>query len=215
MKRLLFIAVALLSLNASAADKKQTREQSPDKPNRPNMSKTIERIRVSAVAATETLLLDSMVSVSLDGTYSYKSEYEYDGKGNQTLEIGFYWDSDTGDWVKSSKSEYEYNDRGTLTLYVESYWKDDEWEIDYTTVFYYSMHTISGINDTKAEQVKIYSSVDAIVIENAALGEPVLVYSISGQLVQQTIVVSDETSIKLPKGVYIVRVGKTGVKIVK
>ena len=171
-----------------------------------------------------TLEVSSYWNIDLnDWEKAYRYEYEYDAKGNETLCAGYNWEYDADDWEKTYKYEHEYDANNNIS--IERYYDGmgNEWQYNMTSTYYYSLHSVSGINDTKADKIIIHSSENGIIITGATEGETIQVYNISGILIVQTrietqalrLYASVEMEIALPKGIYIVRVGTNTFKIVK
>lgn len=74
---------------------------------------------------------------------------------------------------------------------------------------------LSSINENEENALKVYSEANAIIIQNAEVGETIAVYSQSGILIK-TIKATDSTSrIELSdKGIYIVRVANQSFKVI-
>jgi predicted outer membrane repeat protein len=77
----------------------------------------------------------------------------------------------------------------------------------------YEFGFTTQIIDTK-DLFQIYSVNQSVVIRGIAVGESILVYSISGNLILKQKAVNNEISFKLPKGVYLVRALNTVKKVV-
>ena len=77
----------------------------------------------------------------------------------------------------------------------------------------------NAINDIIAAPIIIYSTAEGIIVKNAPAGETIQVYNLSGILVVQTqclrLGTYPETEIALPNGIYIVKIGKTVVKVIR
>ena len=76
----------------------------------------------------------------------------------------------------------------------------------------------TGLSSAEALPIRVYSTQGSIVVENAPIGETIHIYNVSGVLVA-TIVetqyfASVQTTIALPQGMYIVKVGEISFKVV-
>ena len=102
------------------------------------------------------------------------------------------------------------------TLYVPASAVDTYKNSDSYWCSFSSIEAIPGtsINSPSYSEMKVYSSGSNIVVKDAVLEETISIYAISGQLVKQTIVASNETIIALPKGMYILKVGKANFKVI-
>ena len=67
----------------------------------------------------------------------------------------------------------------------------------------------TAIPFAEAAPIKVYSTEGNIIVENAPVGETIHIYNVSGILVTETM----ETSIAMPQGIYIVKVGKDTFKV--
>jgi len=77
--------------------------------------------------------------------------------------------------------------------------------------------TETGIFPTAANNIKVYSTSEGIVVENAPVGEMIHIYNVSGALVaivETQYFASVQTTIAIPQGIYIVKVGNTTSKVI-
>ena len=78
------------------------------------------------------------------------------------------------------------------------------------------LRTETGISSTAVNPVCVYSTNGSIVIENAPVGEMICVYNVSGVLVEtQNIASLPQTTIAIPQGIYIVKVGSANFKVIR
>ena len=71
----------------------------------------------------------------------------------------------------------------------------------------------TSISATEVNPVNVHSISEGIVIENALVGETIQVYSIVGVLIQTHNIAFPQTTIVLPQGIYIVKVGEASFKV--
>ena len=71
----------------------------------------------------------------------------------------------------------------------------------------------SSIPITNATVVNVYPSADGIIIAGLQIGETISIYTVTGQMLYQLVATNNEETIVLPKGIYIVNVGKSIFKI--
>ena len=71
----------------------------------------------------------------------------------------------------------------------------------------------TGISFAEVSPIRIYSTEGNIVVENAPISETLHIYNVSGILVKKQHIASPKTTIALPQGMYIVKVGSTSFKI--
>ena len=105
------------------------------------------------------------------------------------------------------------------TLYVPEGTVDDYKAADEWKDFYNIVETdLSGIEDIAADaaaDVKVYAAAGRIVVENAAAGTPIAVYSVDGVLIYGGVVSDAFTEIPAPAGkLYIVKCGNAVFKTV-
>ncbi|MDD2196854.1 MAG: DUF6383 domain-containing protein [Bacteroidales bacterium] len=67
---------------------------------------------------------------------------------------------------------------------------------------------------TASSEIKIFNRGESVVVENAAQGKVISVYTITGSLSAQRTVTHCTEQITVPNGIYIVRVGQYTKKIV-
>ena len=73
----------------------------------------------------------------------------------------------------------------------------------------------TGISPTAVNPVRVYSTNEGIVIENAPIGETIRIYNVSGALVETQYFASlPQTTIAIPQGIYIVKVGGANFKVI-
>ena len=110
-------------------------------------------------------------------------------------------------------------DKTACTLYVpegtaDGYKSANEWEDFYNIV----ETDFSGIEDIAADaaaDVKVYAAAGRIIVENAAAGTPIAVYSADGVLIYGGVVSDAFTEIPAPAGkLYIVKCGNAVFKTV-
>ena len=75
-------------------------------------------------------------------------------------------------------------------------------------------HEETAISSTAINPVSVYSTSEGIVIKNAPTGETIQVYNIASILVQTQYTTSPETTIALPQGIYIIKIGNKSHKVI-
>ena len=85
-----------------------------------------------------------------------------------------------------------------------------------TTNFAPTQDTSTGVSLTSndSNSVQVYSNDKTLYIKNANTGDIVSVYSVTGLKVASAVVTSDPTTVDLPTGIYIVKVGNYATKVI-
>lgn len=134
---------------------------------------------------------------------SYKSEYAFDSNNNQIMYAVYEWDSETNMWVGDMKQELSYDLSVTIDNIISSEmgfynkpirgkiysWSSNDWQEAGTYEFYYSEVStgIPDVSNSLNEAIPYRTENNTVVIEQAALGASVRVYSLSGVLLQPAI----------------------------
>ena len=94
-------------------------------------SKSFQRVVMVENNNSNTLRLDGFSSLRyysveeeffFSGSINDKTDMEFDDNGNQTLYIGYYWNSESQSFVPSTKSEYSFDENGNQTLRIVYDW---------------------------------------------------------------------------------------------
>ena len=114
---------------------------------------------------------------------------------------------------------FDYVDKAACTLYVPKGAADDYktangWK-DFTNIVGTDFAGIEEIAADAAADVRVYAAAGRIVVENAAAGTPIAVYSADGMLIYSGVVSDAFTEIPAPAGkLYIVKCGNAVFKTV-
>ena len=82
-----------------------------------------------------------------------------------------------------------------------------------TAVFCLSVAISQFCTTEQNDGINIYSVPESIVVENAPADETIHIYNVSGTLVSKT-QGSEHSTILMPQGIYVVKVGQTTRKVV-
>ena len=82
-----------------------------------------------------------------------------------------------------------------------------------TTVVCLSVVISQFCTTEQNDRINIYSAPESIVVENVPAGETIHIYNVLGTLVSKT-QGSEHSTILMPQGIYVVKVGQTTRKVV-
>jgi len=110
----------------------------------------------------------------------------------------------TGNDTFDATIKYTLNDDGTLTVVIPKVTRDIR--LDLTGV--------SPVANEEIDGAKVWASGGRLYIHALSGGGKALIYNVSGTLFRTVIAPAGETTVDLPSGLYVVRIGKMVVKVV-
>ncbi|MHB9141169.1 MAG: leucine-rich repeat protein [Paludibacter sp.] len=116
--------------------------------------------------------------------------------------------------ITSSKYVFYNVNKATCTLYVPvgskaSYLSAPQWK-DFTNI----VEMTTGILTIDQSNIRIMNKDKTLIISNAKLGSKVKIYTVSGLTIKEQSIENNQTTITLPTGVYVLRIGDYSAKIV-
>jgi hypothetical protein len=144
------------------------------------------------------------------GSYKYVSTY--DANGNESS-YESYWNTSSGSWTGSSKTTCEKrNAYGDVILSYSYSWKDGGWEWTTYTVYYPGGTEPSATEHIGDAEPLVYAHGGMLHIRTVR-AERTDIYTLDGARVYGRQVPAGTTTLPLPPGMYIVKVGNRTEKI--
>ncbi|MDR1381357.1 MAG: hypothetical protein LBJ47_07750, partial [Tannerella sp.] len=142
---------------------------------------------------------------------SYKYAYTYDTNGRELSDEYYSWD---GGWKGSSRYNYEErNAYGDVILSYRYSWKDGGWEWTAYTVYYPGGSDPNATEHIGDAEPLVYAHGGSLHIRTVR-AERTDIYTLDGARVYGRQVPAGTTTLPLPPGIYIVKVGNATEKIV-
>jgi hypothetical protein len=142
-----------------------------------------------------------------------KDIYAYDANGNQLSYEEYTWNTSSGSWTGSSKTTYEKrNDYGDVILRYDYSWKDGGWEWTTYTVTYPGGSDPNATEHIGDAEPLVYAHGGSLHIRTVR-AERTDIYTLDGARVYGRQVPAGTTTLPLPPGMYIVKVGNRTEKI--
>lgn len=151
------------------------------------------------------------VTYNSDGTFRYTSvdEPDYEEQGSYKVENNKLYEmfSDEDEWVMAEII--------TLNSTILTLRDLDDDGVTYAGEPYsYQREDMTDVNTPLSDNIKVYASQKSIIIKGALPNTPIRVYSTFGQLVNNSNVTSDITSISLSQpGIYLVKIDNKTYKV--
>ena len=98
-----------------------------------NISFNLGVVLILMLAMNANAFSQTFFKQSLDSIVSEQSKYiySYDNKGNNTLNVGYYWSDTRNSWVGDYKYEYAYDNSGNEIMQILYGWDNatNNWRI--------------------------------------------------------------------------------------
>jgi hypothetical protein len=138
----------------------------------------------------------------------------YDANGNQLSSESYNWNTSTKSWIGSSKTTYEKrNAYGDVILSYNYSWLNNSWEWRTCTVYYPGGSEPSATEHIGDAKPLVYAHGGSLHIRTVR-AERTDIYTLDGARVYGRRVPAGTTTLPLPPGMYIVKVGNATEKIV-